>query len=78
MTPAEFLCERHPASERAVVQWQARLHGQFYTALWEALASADDKNLARLEKGFPDEVAGLRSWRFGDLAERLRQLGLPV
>lgn len=46
------------ASEQAVVEWQYRLAGDFKTALWQAIARADEGNLARLRLGFPDDVAG--------------------
>ena len=63
-------------AEKAVVKWQWRLYGDFYTALWHAIKLADDQNLERLARGFPYEVAGLRLWREGDLAVRLRAAGL--
>jgi len=42
--------------ERFIVDWQYRLGGSFTTALAQAIAAADTKNLARLHLGFPDEV----------------------
>ncbi len=44
--------------EYAVVTWQYRLCGGFRAALWEAIARADEGNLARLARGFPAEVGG--------------------
>lgn len=44
--------------ERAVVEWQYKAIGDFKKALWEAIARADDKNLAKLWLGFPVEVMG--------------------
>ena len=63
-------------AEKAVVKWQWRLYGDFFTALWNAIKLADDQNLARLARGFPDEVEGLHLWREEDLAVRLRAAGL--
>lgn len=45
-------------SERFIFDWQYRLAGDFKKALAEAIARADDGNLARLRLGFPDEVEG--------------------
>ena len=44
--------------DKAVIKWQFGLHGDFYTALWEAIIRADDKNLMYLSRGFPTEVRG--------------------
>lgn len=44
--------------ERALVEWQFRLAGDFKTALWGAIKMADDGNLERLRLGFPVEVQG--------------------
>lgn len=66
------------AAEKVVVKWQLRLYGDFYTALWRAIIQADDEHLARLARGFPDEVTGLRLWREHDLAKRLRAAGLEI
>ena len=44
--------------ELAVVKWQYKLNGHFYTSLWDAICLADDGNLMRLSRGFPDEVNG--------------------
>lgn len=64
--------------EKAVVMWQYRLHGDFHTALFNAIKTADQHNLARLERGFPDEVSGFRAWAWGDLGKRLRAAGLSI
>ncbi len=66
------------AGEKAVVKWQFRLHGHFLTALWVAITKADETNLRKLERGFPDEVEGYRAWTRGDLAKRLREIGLEI
>lgn len=44
--------------EMAVVRWQYRMNGGFYTSLWDAITKADDVNLNRLAYGFPAEVEG--------------------
>ena len=70
------------ASEKAVIKWQynetMHLYGSFFTALWQAIVRADHENLARLERGFPEEIAGFRAWAYGDLAERFRAAGLDI
>ena len=48
----------------------------FRKALWNVLLLSDEKNLERLEGGFPEEVLVLRLWRHGDLAERARDHGV--
>lgn len=62
--------------------WRSRklrkLWGDVYTRLWAALSYADEANLELLRLGFPQEVAGLRAWRSGDLAQRLRATGLDI
>lgn len=65
-------------SEKFIVKWQFGLLGDFYTALIDAIKRADEKNLARLELGFPAEVQGFRAWAYGDLARRLRDAGLEI
>lgn len=48
--------------ELAVVKWQYRLGGDFFRHLWEAIALSDKANLAKIEAGFPVEVAGYRKY----------------
>lgn len=48
--------------ERFIVEWQYHLGGGFFTALATAISRADIVNLARLEKGFPEEVRAYRSF----------------
>ena len=45
------------AEQRALVEWQYRLCGDFKKALWNAIAHADDDNLELLRRGFPLEVS---------------------
>lgn len=44
--------------EEFIVKWQYRMLGDFKKALIEAIKFADESNLERLKKGFPEEVQG--------------------
>lgn len=66
------------AGEKWVVQWQFRFLGDFGQALAECICRADEANLARLSRAFPDEVSGYCSWAHGDLGNRLRDAGLEI
>jgi hypothetical protein len=71
MTPQEAIASgEFTASEIAVIKWQYNLYGSFYTSLFEAFGHADRENIERLQKGFPDEVIGFRTWR-GDFGSSL-------
>ncbi len=48
--------------------------GHFMTAIWEAIAKADEGNLYRLSKGFPEEVDAYLAWTRGDLHERASRI----
>ena len=73
----EFLANPDEApAAKAVLKWQWRLYGDFYTALWEAIKRADDENLGRLAQGFPVEVKGFLEWNRGNLADELRKKGV--
>lgn len=65
-------------AEKWVLRWQFGLLGDFQTALSEAIKRADDSNLARLELGFPEQVAGFIAWSRNDLGTRLREAGLEI
>ena len=65
-------------SEQWVIKWQFGLLGDFETALAGAILRADERNLARLAEGFPDQVRGFKEWSRGDLAQRLRKAGLEI
>ena len=55
--------------------------GGFHTALFFAIEKADDINLERLAKGFPDEVAGYRAWAYNEpysLYRKLKATGLNI
>ena len=73
-----LLSESATVHEQLVLKWQFGLYGSFYTALWQAMTLADPENLLRLEKGFPEQVAALKEWRYGTMAARLQLAGLPV
>ena len=42
--------------ETAIIKWQYKLNGGFFTHLWAAICLADGENLERLQLGFPIEV----------------------
>jgi hypothetical protein len=65
-------------AEKWVIKWQYRLLGDFETALAHAIALADERNLQRLNDGFPTQVSGFLAWSQGDLAQRLRKAGLDI
>jgi hypothetical protein len=48
--------------ERAIIKWQYKMHGSFFTHLWDAIWRADEENLRRLELGFPIEVKAYRMY----------------
>lgn len=48
--------------ELAVYEWQFKMSGSFKTALMEAIARADQDNLAKLASVFPNEVFGFVSF----------------
>lgn len=48
------------------LEYQFHFCGDFYEALFQAIGRADEGNLARLEKGFPEEVHAYILWtQFG-------------
>lgn len=63
-------------AEKCAVKWQYDFYGGFFKSLFECIARADSDNLARLAKGFPDEVQGFLLWTQGDLAETLEKASL--
>lgn len=62
--------------EKMILRWQYRELGGFWTHFFEALCRADDVNLDHLHRAFPSVVDAMRSWRYGDLGERLRDADL--
>lgn len=48
--------------EKAVVMWQYKRHGGFFTALWDAIVKADSGNLVRLYRAFPEHVLGYAAY----------------
>ena len=75
---ALLISDQLSESEKWVVKWQLGLLGDFQEALAVAITRADDNNLMALSLGFPEQVAGLRAWRQGGLAEKLRRMGLEL
>jgi hypothetical protein len=48
------------------IEFQFNFAGDFYVALFQAIGRADPDNLAKLEKGFPEEVHAHVLWtQFG-------------
>jgi len=43
-------------AQQSLVKWQYRTHGSFFTTLWKVIALADNENLMRLAKGYPELV----------------------
>jgi hypothetical protein len=62
--------------EKKILRWQFRLLGGYWTAFFEAAIRADDGNLDALARAYPGVISALRSWKFGDLATRLRDADL--
>jgi len=50
-------------SELFVLEWQQEVLGTFKQCLAELICRADSKNLALLNKSFPDEVTGIQRFR---------------
>lgn len=48
--------------EHKLYEWQYRMSGSFYKSLFEMFCNADDFNLDRLAKGFPEEVEAYRRY----------------
>jgi hypothetical protein len=67
MTVEEALnSDEFTEGQKAIIKWQFKMHGNFLTALFEAICRADPQNLARLELGFPVEVGGFKDWNNGE------------
>lgn len=49
--------------EAFVIDWQYRYAGSFTETLAELMVKADEDNLSRLEKAFPEEVRAFRKYR---------------
>ena len=54
------------AGEKRLVKWQFGYASGFTTSLFLSMAKADDDNLKRFAKGFPEEVAALIRFRTED------------
>lgn len=75
MTPqalqAALASDKFSEADKCAIRWQYGLYGGFFEKLFRAIAHADTFNQEKLALGFPDEVAGYRSWSEGDLFQRL-------
>jgi len=49
--------------EKFIVKWQYHLLGSFFTALANAIATADRDNQYRLRKSFPEEVSAMIAFK---------------
>jgi hypothetical protein len=76
----EFLKDDAPwdSGVKSLIKWQFGLHGDFNTALWNAIKTADETNLERLGRGFPLEASAFNRWRMEGLAQELRKAGLDI
>lgn len=63
-------------TEEIILRWQWGLYGDFFSSLMETIAHADESNLERLARAFPDEVTAYRAWTTTWIAETLRHRGL--
>lgn len=57
------------------LEFQFHRSGDFITALFNAIGKADDGNLDRLAKGFPEEVEAHKTWTRIGTEEVLRKAG---
>ena len=46
-----------------VCKWQYKMLGDFYTSLFQTMIKADDDNLDKLEKAFPEEVGAYKRYQ---------------
>lgn len=67
--------ETFTEADQHAIKWQYHLWGDFYTALWQAIARADRGNQFRIALGFPEDVQGYINWTQGDLYERIQRAG---
>lgn len=63
--------DQFSAGDKAVVKWILNRHGSFFTALFDAIKTADPINKQKLALGFPNEVEGFLNWSEGDLNTRI-------
>ena len=50
-------------AERKLYDWQYDLSGSFFKGLFNIIAKADTKNLAKLKLGFPEEVIAVTRYK---------------
>lgn len=70
--------DRFTAGEKEYLKFQLGMSDGFYANLWEAIAHADDDNLARISKAYPEEVAAYKAFKRGELRRRLQDEGLSI
>lgn len=70
--------DHYTSGEKECVKFHLGMLDGFSENLWEAIVQANDENLARVAKGFPEEIAAFHSWKRGDLCRRLRDDGLNI
>ena len=63
-------------TEEIIIKWQHDYYGGFMKLLFDAIAHADDENLNRIARGFPEEVKAVRLYRTTWIAENLRERSL--
>lgn len=58
--------------ESIIFRWQFKLMGGFETKLMDAIVLADEDNIAKLTKAYPDHVLAIIHWRHGHLHDELK------
>jgi hypothetical protein len=66
------------AEKDYIFDGQYRNGGSFMRGLYELIQLADEDNIWKLHKAFPDEVDAVLAWTRGDLADRARALGIGL
>lgn len=64
------------SGEKHLVEWRTSTGGGFFTVLFLAITVADEVNLSKLEKAFPEDVQAFRNYNnvhgwWEDLGRRL-------
>jgi len=70
--------DKFTPAEKMYLEFQWGMTGDFFTHLWRAIGHADMHNINRLRVGFPAEVKAYLSWTNGDLADRVREMGVSI
>jgi hypothetical protein len=64
------------AEKDYIFDFQFHHAGSFMETLYKLIHLADEKNLEKLRKGFPNEVAAVLAWTQGDLVDRATAAGI--